>query len=255
MSVNNTTNEELEDVDSSSVDNFIKQLEEKEKDLDISSDMVIEIADSDVEHENIHDSFVAPVKPSSHSYDEISFGQSVVDRREYPRDSLEMAKLQDDLVEMREERDHLKGALIRRQRDFENYRNRTDRERAEAFRNVLGNLAGQILPVLDNLNRALDAFAVADGSEKDFQTFLDGIVMVDQQLNDVLLDMGVKPIPAVGEVFDPEYHEAVETEESDEVPAKTVLAEILKGYKVDDKVIRASMVKVASAKPDNGEKS
>ncbi|MEZ5345056.1 MAG: nucleotide exchange factor GrpE [Pyrinomonadaceae bacterium] len=255
MSVNNTTNEELEDVDSSSVDNFIKELEEKEKDLDISSDMVIEIGDSEVEHENIHDSFIAPLKTSPQSFDELSFGQSIVERRESPRDDADVSKLTEDLVKMREERDHLKDTLIRRQREFENYRNRTDRERSEAFRNVLGSLATQILPVVDNLNRALDAFAVADGGEKDFQTFLDGIVMVDQQLNDVLSDMGVQPIAAVGEVFDPEFHEAVETEESDDYPARTVIAEILKGYKVDDKVIRASMVKVASAKRDNGDGS
>ncbi len=253
MSVNNTTNEELEDVDSSSVDNFIKQLEEKEKDLDISSDMVIEIGDSDVEHENIHDSFIAPLNPPRQSFDDLSSGQSSADRRHVPRDTIDYSRLQEDLVKIREERDQLRDTLIRRQRDFENYRNRTERERTEAFRNVLGNLAGQMLPVVDNLNRALDAFSVADGSEKDFQTFLDGIVMVDQQLNDVLLDMGVQPISAVGEIFDPQYHEAVETEQSDEVPAKTVLAEILKGYKVDDKVIRASMVKVASGKSGNGE--
>ncbi|MCB1025804.1 MAG: nucleotide exchange factor GrpE, partial [Acidobacteria bacterium] len=212
MSVNNTTNEEIEDVDSSSVDNFIKQLEEKEKDLDISSDMVIEIGDSDVEHENIHDSFVAPASSSQYSFEDLSLGQPPVDRRQAERDAANTSKLAQDLVKIREERDHLKEALLRRQRDFDNYRNRTERERSESFRNVLAKLAGQIIPVVDKLNRALDAFSTADGDEKDFKTFLDGIVMVDQQLNDVLSDMGVKSIPAVGEIFDPQFHEAVETE-------------------------------------------
>ena len=146
------------------------------------------------------------------------------------------------------ERDELKDTLMRRQRDFDNYRKRTDRERGETFRNVVSNVASQMLPVLDNLNRALDASSEENGEEKgqDFQTFLEGIVLVNQQLNEVLTSMGVQQISAIGEPFDPQYHEAVEIVETDEYPPKTVIFEILRGYKVDDKIIRASMVRVSS---------
>ncbi len=244
MSVNNTENEEQ--IDSSSVDNFIKELEAKEKDLDISSDLVIEVEDSDVEHDNIHDSFI-PANPSSPlpTASSNGFMDEVLDTS-HSREK----ETKEKINKLTEERDTLKEALLRRSRDFENHRQRTERERSETFASIVCNLAGQTLPVIDNLNRALDAFSDTNGKdrERDFQTFLEGIVLVNQQLNKVLSSMGVQPIPAIGQPFDPKYHEAVETEETDEFPPKTVMSEILRGYKVDDRVIRASMVKVSSAK-------
>ncbi len=251
MSANNTKNKEQ--VDSSSVDNFIKELEAKEKDLDISSDLVIEVDDSDVEHDNIHDSFV-PARPSSPH----SAGKSngFMDDDLGSSDSREK-EATEKITKLTEERDTLKEALLRRTRDFDNHRQRTERERSETFASIVCNLAGQTLPVIDNLNRALDAFSDTNGKdrERDFQTFLEGIVLVNQQLNEVLSSMGVQSIPAKGQEFDPKYHEAVETEETNEFPPKTVISEILRGYKVDDRVIRASMVKVSSAKSSEESKN
>ncbi len=71
-------------------------------------------------------------------------------------------------------------------------------------------------------------------------------MLVNQQLGEVLEEMGVQPIVAVGEPFDPHFHEAVATETNDEVPPHTITAELLRGYRIDDKVIRASMVKVST---------
>ncbi len=106
-----------------------------------------------------------------------------------------------------------------------------------------------MLPVLDNLNRALDANSGSGDivETDDVTVFFEGIVLVNQQLNEVLAGMGVQPIPAVGQPFDPNIHEAVASEETDEHPPKTVMQELLRGYRVDDKVIRASMVKVSAA--------
>ena len=254
MSTNNTRNEEqIEDIDSSSVDSFIRELEEKEKDLHISSDLVIEVDESEVEHDNIHDSFVAPneappaaAPPGMGDNEELEIE---------PFETVDSVDLERKISELTAERDELKESLIRRQRDFDNHRKRTDRERTETFRNLVSNVASEMLPVLDNLNRALDAFSDAekDASEKDFQNFFEGIVLVNQQLNEVLSSMGVQPIPSVGEAFDPQYHEAVDTVETDDHPPKTVLEEILRGYKVDEKVIRASMVRVAASKENNSE--
>jgi molecular chaperone GrpE len=104
-----------------------------------------------------------------------------------------------------------------------------------------------MLPVLDNLNRALDSASnFSDEKLQDFQQFFEGIMLVGRQLNEVLEEMGVQPIAAVGESFDPHYHEAVATETTDEVPPYTITEELLRGYRIDDKVIRASMVKVSS---------
>ncbi len=256
MSANNTTNEEqVEDVDTSSVENFIKELEEKEKDLDISSDLVIEFDDSDVEHDNIHDSFVAPFSPPKVETEEEP-PASVPEPK--PKVSESKGVSQEQFDQVSEERDTLKEALERRKRDFDSYRKRTERERSEAFSKLVINVATEMLPVLDNLNRALDSFSAAEGDDtaKDFQTFLEGIVLVNQQLNEVLASMGVQPILAAGEPFDPNFHEAVATEETDEVPPKTVISEVLRGYKVDKRVIRASLVKVSSPPvPDSSSNS
>lgn len=247
MSANNTPNEEkVEEVDASSVDDFIKQLEEKEKDLDISSDLVIEVGDSEVKHENIHDSFI------SSTFEIPSFEESLADvpvpnLEEVEQPPSKAPQSSEELVKIKGERDELKESLLRRQRDFDNYRNRTERERGDTFKNVVVNVGNQMLPVLDNLNRALDASASAEDSESegDFQTFVHGIVLVNQQLNEVLASMGIQPIPSVGQPFDPQFHEAVATEATDEFPPKTVIEEVLRGYQVDDRVIRPSMVKVS----------
>lgn len=237
-------NIEVED-DSPSVDDFIKELEEKEKYLDISSDMVIEVGDSEIIHDNIHDSFI----PNDSKQYKLNSGKNPSNSWPTSTDSESFSDLQDRVEKLISERDELRDSLSRRQRDFDNYRGRVERERSDTFKNILSNLATQILPVLDNLNWALDSTAEAEkiAEKPDFQTFLEGIVLVNQQLNEVLIEMGVQRIPAVGEPFDPTFHEAVATEETDEYPHKTVIQELLRGYRIDDRVIRASMVKVSSS--------
>ena len=105
-----------------------------------------------------------------------------------------------------------------------------------------------MLPVVDNLNRAMDLTANnVEEKPQDFQQFFEGIVLVSQQLNEILAEMGVQPINALGESFDPHLHEAVATEASEEFPQNTVMAELLRGYRIGDKVIRPSMVKVSTS--------
>jgi len=250
MSANNTPNEEqIDEIDVSSVDDFIKELEEKEKDLDISSDLVIEVGDSEVEHENIHDSFVSNTSIEIPSFEDSLMNVPIPSLDESTPSGKADSTSSDEVVKLKTERDELKESLVRRQRDFDNYRNRTERERGDTFKNVVVSVGNQMLPVLDNLNRALDASSSAEdsNSEGDFQTFVHGIVLVNQQLNEVLASMGIQPIAAVNQPFDPRFHEAVATEETDEVPPKTVIEEVLRGYQVDDRVIRPSMVKVSEA--------
>jgi molecular chaperone GrpE len=105
-----------------------------------------------------------------------------------------------------------------------------------------------MLPVLDNLDRAL-LFAENhdEASSKDFHQFFEGIVMVNQQLNEVLANMGVSPIASVGQPFDPHFHEAVAAEESAGFPPNTVTGELRRGYRIGDRVIRAAMVRVSVA--------
>jgi molecular chaperone GrpE len=105
------------------------------------------------------------------------------------------------------------------------------------------------LPVLDNLGRALDAEASVESSESDeFRHFISGVDLIYKQLNGVIEALGVKPVPAVGETFNPHFHEAVVTEPTDEYEPDTVMQEIVRGYRMGDKLIRPSLVKVAVKK-------
>lgn len=231
-----------------SVDEFIKQLEEREKDLDISSDLVIEVGDSEVEHDNIHDSFIS-IPDIREVVDKPTTGPP--NNKIASPDTGSLKESAQKIEELQSECDELRASVTRQKRDFDNYRIRTERERKDMFKNMIGSLATQMLPVLDNLNRALDATSESGKESKpqDLNVFLEGIVLVNQQLNEVLAGMGVQPIPAVGKPFDPNIHEAVATEESDEHPPKTVTMELLRGYRIDDKLIRASMVKVSASNP------
>ena len=241
--------EEIEFDDSLSIDDFIKELEAKEKDLDISSELVIEIEESDFDDKNIQE-FLKPELPVENGQIHLSVAPNieVFDKTETSKLKNEISILQDEISKMKTQRVELFELSRRRQSDFDNYKNRTERERSETFRKQLGNLAEKMLPVLDNLNRALDsADHFSEENLPDFQQFFDGIVLVNQQLNEVLAGMGVQPIASVGEHFDPYYHEAVATEENENVPPYTITAELQRGYRIDDKVIRPSMVKVSKS--------
>ena len=161
-----------------------------------------------------------------------------------------------ELVALRSELKRLQGALAesqdavaRRQADFENYRKRVERERTETYNRMLGELVQKLLPVVDNLGRALDAERSLEASEsKEFRHFLNGVELIAKQLNEVLESFGVAPIAAVGERFDPHIHEAVVTEPSDEHEPDTVVEELVRGYRIGDRLLRPAMVKVSSQK-------
>lgn len=257
----NTTEEVSEEIqadESVSIDDFIKELEEKEKDLHISSEMVIEVEESELDETHIS---AVPNPPVVEEKKEVqtpassASTQTVAPIAETAPDSTDISQFKKEIEELKskisrmesERSEHLENS-VRRQKDFENYKKRTERERGETYHKQLANLASKMLPVLDNLNRALDSAGEFEGEKlKEFQQFFDGIALVNQQLNEVLVEMGVEPIKSVGEEFDPNYHEAVATEETEEVPANTIIEELLRGYKIGENVVRASMVKVATS--------
>jgi molecular chaperone GrpE len=154
-----------------------------------------------------------------------------------------------ELKRVETENAELRDQLTRRQADFENYRKRIDRERSETYNRVVADVAAKLLPVLDNLKRALEAEASVESSESDeFRHFLSGVDLIYKQLNGVLDALGVKPVAAVGEQFDPHIHEAVVTEATDDYEPDTVMQEIVAGYRLGDKLIRPALVKVATRK-------
>ena len=154
----------------------------------------------------------------------------------------ELKRVETENVELRDQ-------LTRRQADFENYRKRVERERSETYNRVVADVATKLLPVVDNLKRALEAESSVEGSESDeFRHFLSGVDLIFKQLNGVLDALGVKPIAAVGEPFDPHIHEAVVTEATDDYEPDTVIQELVAGYRLGDKLIRPALVKVATRK-------
>ena len=164
-------------------------------------------------------------------------------------DTAELIATRSELKRIEAENAELKDRLQRRQADFENYRKRVERERTDTYNRVVSDVAAKLLPVVDNLKRALEAEASVEASESDeFRHFLSGVDLISKQLNGVLDALGVKPIAAVGEKFDPHIHEAVVMEATDDYEPDTVMQEIVSGYRIGDKLIRPSLVKVATRK-------
>ena len=238
------------DIDSTeSVDDFIKELEAKEKDLHITSDLTIEIEESDFETTNLPD-FVQEELSSAPAKQAVSVasGQTVGAKTRINELEQEIEKLSDRVKELHSEKNETLEKGDRRRKDFENYKYRMDRERRGSFINQISNLASQMLPAMDNLYRALVAAESIETKKSiEFQQFYDGIVLVNQQVKEVLAEMGVEPIKTVDETFDPNFHEAVAVEEGTDLPPNTITAEMLRGYRIGNRVIRHSMVKVTTA--------
>lgn len=244
--------DELDMETMSSVDDFIKELEAKERDLHITADLTIEIAEADFTIPSLEDLVESDLVAAAEALQERkkpapSGNVPGAKTRIYELEQ-EIVKLNERIAELRSDRLEIQEKSDRRLKDFESYKYRMDRERRGSFIDQISNLASQMLPVLDNLDRALDSADKLDKKSDDFQQFFDGIVLVNQQVNEVFIGMGVTPIATVGETFDPNFHEAVAAEERDDVPHNTVTEEMLRGYRIGNRVIRHSMVKVTSAK-------
>ena len=123
--------------------------------------------------------------------------------------------------------------------EYDNYRKRTIKEKESIYPEAKAVVIEKFLPVMDNFQRALD-------SAENKDAFYEGIVMLKKQLDETLTVLGVEEIKAVGEEFNPELHNAVMHVEDEEAGENTVVEEFQKGYKIGDRVIRHSMVKVAN---------
>jgi molecular chaperone GrpE len=129
---------------------------------------------------------------------------------------------------------------LRLQADYDNFRRRTREEQAASLKYKSQSLLEQLLPALDNFERALKTEAVNEQAK----TLIQGMEMVYRQLSDALKQEGLTEIPAVGEKFDPNLHQAVMQVEDSEYESNTIIEELQKGYMLKDRVIRPAMVKV-----------
>ena len=160
-------------------------------------------------------------------------------------DQVSAAPPEDQLAAISAERDQLAAEkadlldrLLRRQAEFDNFRRRTERERSEFLQFAGMELARELLPIVDDFERALKV----ESSDKDY---VRGIELIYQRLSEILKRMGVEPLEAAGKPFDPNVHQAVDRVETPEVADQTVLEEYQKGYNFKGKLLRPAMVKVA----------
>jgi len=150
------------------------------------------------------------------------------------------------LAQAQEEVARLKDAWLRTAADFDNFRKRTRRELEDARRSGREDLLRVLLPIFDNLERAIQSAQ----RTSDVRAMADGLKMVDRQFVDALGREGISRVPTVGHAFDPSLHEAIQQVETSDHPAGTVLAEVQPGYLQGDRLLRAAMVVVAKPKSD-----
>jgi molecular chaperone GrpE len=144
-----------------------------------------------------------------------------------------------ELERVRNERAAYLDRAARIQAEFENYRKRSEKQQQEFKEYALAGAMTTLLPILDSLDRALNTKAAP------LEDFHAGIELIDKQFHDALAKLGVQPVPAEGEPFDPNVHQAIQMVDTEEVEDNHVLDELQRGYKLKDRLLRPAMVRVA----------
>lgn len=154
-------------------------------------------------------------------------------------EEVSIEELQRQTAELTEEKDKVYNRMLRLQAEYENYKKRSEREKIAERKYKSQDLANELLPVLDNFERALQV-EVTEANKG----IIDGITMVYQQFLDALKSQGIEQIEALNKEFDPNLHHAVMQTENSEVESNIVVEELQKGFMLKDRVIRPAMVKV-----------
>jgi len=143
--------------------------------------------------------------------------------------------------ELQRQRDDFYDRLLRKTAEFDNYRKRTERDRQAVTEAAAANIIQELLPLVDDLERALKVEATSEGAE----AYRRGVELIHKQLSEILRKRGVRAIEAVGADFDPHYHQAVSYEPAEGRREGEVIEEFRRGYMLGDRLLRPSMVKVA----------
>ena len=147
-----------------------------------------------------------------------------------------------EIIALQRERDDYKDRWVRKTAEFDNYRRRIERERREQADQSVVDLLQELLLVVDDFDRALES-----GSDERDTAYRKGVELIHGKLHDLLRRQGLKPIDSLGADFDPNIHQAVMHELSPEHREGEVIGELRKGYTMNDRLLRPSMVKVAKA--------
>jgi molecular chaperone GrpE len=167
---------------------------------------------------------------------------------EHPSDTVTTGQapqnVQQEIDALKKERDGLYDRLLRKQAEFENYKKRIDREKSEFMQFASADLMKELLNAIDSFDLALKNAA----TKSDAQNMLRGFELIYKQLQDTLTRFGLKPIEAKGKTFDPNFHQAVSTQPTNEIEENTVIEEMRKGYLLNGRLLRPAMVSVAAKK-------
>jgi molecular chaperone GrpE len=165
---------------------------------------------------------------------------------EAPEESAELAAapdLLDQLAEAQVQAAEYLDGWQRARAELANYKRRIETQRAEMVLSANADLLIKLLPVLDDLELALANSP--DGDVEAWKEWHEGITLIHQKFYTILTNVGVSPIPAEGEFFDPSVHEAISHEPSPDYESGQIIAQVRRGYKLGDRVLRASLVRVA----------
>ena len=149
-----------------------------------------------------------------------------------------------EMSTLRRERDDLHDRWMRSAAEFENYRRRTERERRELSEAAAADLIRDLLPIVDDFERALSSADAASGAGPEFRR---GVELIHKQLIEALRKRGAQPFDSVGQPFDPSWHEAVAWEPAGDRPDGEITAELRRGYRLGTRLLRPAQVKVAKA--------
>ena len=174
--------------------------------------------------------------------EEIVSEETVVDSAGESQTDSELETLKTQLAEKTQQCEDYKNLLQRTGAEFDNYKKRTAREKEALYSEGVGDAVTAFLPVVDNMERALEACS-KDG---DSQSLREGVDMIFKQFKETIKNLGVEEIKSKGEAFDPNLHNAVMHVQDEAYGENQIVEEFQKGYKLKDKVLRHSMVKVAN---------
>ncbi len=174
--------------------------------------------------------------------DEVKEAEKAAGKKESKTEKKKTASAKDkEIQKLKKEIEELKDKYLRQVAEFENFRKRKERELEEFWRKANADLILKLLPILDDIERSLESAR----RDQNFEALVEGIEMIYKTFLKVLEAEGVTPISAVGQEFDPEYHEALMQVEKEDVPPNTVVEEHQKGYLIGDKILRPAKVIVS----------
>ncbi|MFQ5864693.1 MAG: nucleotide exchange factor GrpE [bacterium] len=171
-------------------------------------------------------------------------GQKSKSKKKVERKSITSSKyknLKKQLEKAQTECNELRDQLLRKAAEFDNYRKRTEKEFSQFIANCNAELITELLPIVDDLERSIQS----TGNSDEYEELCKGIELIYKNLMKILEKRGVKPIEAVGQSFDPEKHDALLQVDSNDHPSGTIVEEHLKGYMMNDRVLRHSQVLVS----------